>query len=97
MKTTNRPDNMNLETRTEPTEARTNELRFEERHLLPKGWLPAVQECLPLEIDGGFPIARLCSWCGKDMPVIATDRLPFKVVSHGICAACVARLEAELE
>jgi hypothetical protein len=55
-----------------------------------------MQPCLPLPCPGGFPVASICAWCKKDMPVKAVDKLPYQV-SHGMCPECFADFHQECQ
>jgi mono/diheme cytochrome c family protein len=41
------------------------------------------------------PLVTVCAWCPDATEQTAAARAHGHEVSHGICAACVARLEAE--
>lgn len=52
--------------------------------------------CLPLFLPPvsaldhsqfGYPLAKVCAWCGRDLPITAFVDFPGRV-SHGICQTC---------
>jgi hypothetical protein len=52
--------------------------------------------CLPLACDGGFPVANVCAWCNRDLPVKFVDRLPGKI-THGMCPQCLSEQLSECQ